>query len=141
LDLQNLIEVGNGFFISGAAQDLPTEPWDKLQPKLYEFIWCKSSFFPHFFTVFPIFGGWRAATGVVTCLEFEAVTGFFLIAACILASLLHPTFIWSEKERSQKKKYNVLHGISLKWRQIPPHQFKDNMIKSAVITLWELLTP
>jgi hypothetical protein len=43
--------------------------------------------------VFPIFGGWRAGTGVDTCLEFEAVTGLFLIAACILASLLHPTFI------------------------------------------------
>jgi hypothetical protein len=47
LDLQNLIEVGNGFFISGAAQDLPTEPWDKLQPKLYEFIWCKSASIRH----------------------------------------------------------------------------------------------
>jgi hypothetical protein len=41
--------------------------------------------------VFPILEGWRAGTGIDTCLEFEAVTGFLLIAACILASLLHPT--------------------------------------------------
>jgi hypothetical protein len=57
-----------------------------------------------------------------------------------LASLLHPTISWSEKESSQEKKYNILQSISLKWRQISPQQFKGNIIMSAVITLWDFLT-